>query len=115
MNDVHYMKLALKLAAKGHGYTSPNPMVGAVLVKQNRIIGQGYHQCCGENYAEVNAIESAVENVEGSTLHVTLEPCCHQGKTPPCTDRIIQNKRNQLSILGNMQCQIRASGEVIHR
>ena len=92
MNDVHYMKLALKLAAKGHGYTSPNPMVGAVLVKQNRIIGQGYHQCCGENHAEVNAIESAVENVEGSTLYVTLEPCCHQGKTPPCTDRIIQHK-----------------------
>ncbi len=92
MNDVHYMKLALKLAAKGQGYASPNPMVGAVLVKQNRIIGQGYHRCCGENHAEVNAIENATEDVEGSTLYVTLEPCCHHGRTPPCTDRIIQHK-----------------------
>ena len=92
MNDEHYMKLALKLAAKGRGYASPNPMVGAVLVRDDRIIGQGYHQCCGENHAEVNAIQSATENVTGSTLYVTLEPCCHSGKTPPCTDRIIQHK-----------------------
>ena len=92
MNDEHYMKLALKLAAKGRGYASPNPMVGAVLVRDDRIIGQGYHQCCGENHAEVNAIQSATEDVTGSTLYVTLEPCCHSGKTPPCTDRIIQHK-----------------------
>ncbi len=92
MNDEHYMKLALKLAAKGRGYASPNPMVGAVLVRDDRIIGQGYHQCCGENHAEVNAIQNATENVAGSTLYVTLEPCCHHGKTPPCTDMIIQHK-----------------------
>src|SRR5512145_2068651 len=92
MSDEHYMKLALKLAAKGKGYTSPNPMVGAVLVKNNRIIGQGYHQCCGQNHAEVNAILNATENVSGATLYVTLEPCCHHGKTPPCTDKIIQHK-----------------------
>ncbi len=89
MKDEYYMKLALKLAAKGRGYASPNPMVGAVLVKKNRIIGQGYHKCCGEKHAEVNSIESSTENVEGSTLYVTLEPCCHHGKTPPCTDLII--------------------------
>lgn len=92
MNDEHYMKLALKLAVKGRGYASPNPMVGAVLVRDDRIIGQGYHQCCGENHAEVNAIQSATEDVTGSTLYVTLEPCCHSGKTPPCTNRIIQHK-----------------------
>ncbi|MFO7569311.1 MAG: bifunctional diaminohydroxyphosphoribosylaminopyrimidine deaminase/5-amino-6-(5-phosphoribosylamino)uracil reductase RibD, partial [Smithellaceae bacterium] len=92
MNDEFYMNLALKLAAKGRGYASPNPMVGAVLVKHDRIIGQGYHQCCGKNHAEVNAIENTTESAEGSTLYVTLEPCCHHGKTPPCTDRIIKDK-----------------------
>lgn len=92
MNDEHYMKLALKLAAKGKGYASPNPMVGAVIVKSDRIIGQGYHQCCGQNHAEVNAIQNATEDVTGSTLYVTLEPCCHHGKTPPCTDLIINHK-----------------------
>lgn len=86
------MKLALKLAAKGRGYTSPNPMVGAVIIRDNRIIGQGYHECCGQNHAEVNAIDNASESVAGATLYVTLEPCCHHGKTPPCTDKIIQHK-----------------------
>ena len=98
MNDEYYMKLALKLAAKGRGYASPNPMVGAVIVKNDRIIGQGYHQCCGQNHAEVNAITNATENVAGSTLYVTLEPCCHHGKTPPCMDRIIRNKIGQVVI-----------------
>lgn len=89
MEDKDYMQMALKLAAKGQGYASPNPMVGAVLVKDGQIIGQGYHQCCGQSHAEVNAIADAKESVAGSTLYVTLEPCCHHGKTPPCTDRII--------------------------
>jgi diaminohydroxyphosphoribosylaminopyrimidine deaminase/5-amino-6-(5-phosphoribosylamino)uracil reductase len=92
MNDEQFMKQALKLAAKGRGYASPNPMVGAVIVKKGRIIGQGWHRCCGENHAEVNAIQNATENVAGSTMYVTLEPCCHSGKTPPCTDLIIQKK-----------------------
>ncbi|MFA5284500.1 MAG: bifunctional diaminohydroxyphosphoribosylaminopyrimidine deaminase/5-amino-6-(5-phosphoribosylamino)uracil reductase RibD [Smithellaceae bacterium] len=92
MTDEQYMKLALKLAARGKGLASPNPMVGAVLVKNGRIIGRGYHRCCGENHAEVNAIQSATENVAGSTIYVTLEPCCHHGKTPPCTDLIIRHK-----------------------
>jgi len=92
MNDEHYMKLALKLAAKGRGYASPNPMVGALLVKNDVIIGQGYHRCCGESHAEVNAVQNATEDIAGSTLYVTLEPCCHQGKTPPCTDLIIRNR-----------------------
>lgn len=98
MYDEHYMKMALKLAAKGRGYASPNPMVGAVIVKDNRIIGQGHHQCCGENHAEVNAIQNSTENVAGATLYVTLEPCCHFGKTPPCTDLIIRHKIRRVVI-----------------
>ena len=98
MNDDDYMKLALKLAARGRGYASPNPMVGAVVVKNNRIIGQGYHECCGENHAEVNAILNATENVAGAIIYVTLEPCCHHGKTPPCTDLIIRHKLGRVVI-----------------
>jgi len=92
MNDEHYMKLALSLARKGRGYVSPNPMVGAVIVKNGRIIGQGFHQRFGGNHAEINAIGNAGGNVAGSTLYVTLEPCCHEGKTPPCINSIIEHK-----------------------
>lgn len=87
--DEHYMKRALKLAKKGEGRTSPNPMVGAVIVKENRIIGEGYHRCYGEEHAEVNAIKSASESIKGSTFYVTLEPCTHHGRTPPCVDAVI--------------------------
>lgn len=90
-----YMKLALKLAKNGEGFVSPNPLVGAVLVKNDKIIGQGYHKNFGGNHAEVNAInmaENSRENIEGSTLYLTLEPCSHFGKTPPCVDLIIENK-----------------------
>ena len=87
-----YMNLALELALKGKCTTSPNPMVGAVIVKNGKIIGQGYHEICGGNHAEINAIKSATESVEGSTIYVTLEPCSHYGKTPPCADRIIKEK-----------------------
>lgn len=86
------MKLALVLARKGKRYVSPNPMVGAVIVKNDRIIGRGYHRRYGDYHAEVNAIKDAVEDVTGATLYVTLEPCCHEGKTPPCVDSILQNK-----------------------
>jgi diaminohydroxyphosphoribosylaminopyrimidine deaminase/5-amino-6-(5-phosphoribosylamino)uracil reductase len=90
--DEYYMRLALVLARKGKRYVSPNPMVGAVIVKNGRIIGQGYHKCYGDYHAEVNAIKDARENVAGATLYVTLEPCCHEGKTPPCVKNIIKNK-----------------------
>lgn len=92
MNDEYYMKLAIALARKGRFYVGPNPMVGAVIVKKGMIIGRGYHQRFGENHAEINAIRNAGEDIAGSTLYVTLEPCCHEGKTPPCTDSIIKNK-----------------------
>jgi diaminohydroxyphosphoribosylaminopyrimidine deaminase / 5-amino-6-(5-phosphoribosylamino)uracil reductase len=92
MNDEYYMKLALDLARKGRGCVSPNPMVGAIIVKNGRIIGRGYHQRFGGNHAEINAIKNAGSNVKGSTLYVTLEPCCHEGKTPPCINSIIEHK-----------------------
>ncbi len=87
-----YMSQALSLAAKGSGLVAPNPMVGAVIVKDNKVIGQGYHEKYGEHHAEVNAINNcrALGNdPANSTIFVTLEPCCHYGKTPPCTQAII--------------------------
>ena len=89
MSDAEYMKLAIELAKKGAGYVNPNPMVGAVIVKDNRIIGQGYHETFGGMHAERNALKNCRESPIGSTLYVTLEPCCHYGKTPPCTEIII--------------------------
>ena len=90
MTDQDYMALALDLAQKGAGWTSPNPMVGAVLVKQGRIIGQGYHARWGDLHAERAALAACREDPAGSTLYVTLEPCCHQGKQPPCTQAILE-------------------------
>lgn len=87
-----YMSKALDLAEKGRGLVSPNPMVGAIIVKGNRIIGEGYHERCGCAHAEVNAFNNAIEDVKGATMYVTLEPCSHYGKTPPCADKIIEMK-----------------------
>lgn len=91
MNDVEYMKLAIDLAHKGAGFVNPNPMVGAVIVKDNKIIGQGYHEQYGGLHAERNALKNCRESPVGATLYVTLEPCCHYGKTPPCVEAIIQS------------------------
>lgn len=85
-----YMERALELAALGKGNTNPNPMVGAVLVKDNRIIGEGFHNGYGGPHAEVVAFHQATEDVTGATLYVTLEPCAHHGKTPPCADLIVR-------------------------
>ena len=89
MNDRDFMKIALELAAKGKGYTSPNPMVGAVVVKDGKIVGKGWHEKAGSPHAEVNAIADAGDQAAGSTIYVTLEPCNHQGRTPPCTQKIL--------------------------
>jgi diaminohydroxyphosphoribosylaminopyrimidine deaminase/5-amino-6-(5-phosphoribosylamino)uracil reductase len=88
--DTLYMTEALRLAEQAHGRTSPNPMVGAVVVKDGRVIGKGYHTKSGMPHAEIEAFRSASEVLQGATLYVTLEPCCHYGKTPPCTDAIIR-------------------------
>ncbi len=98
MTDEYYMKMALKLARRGDGWTSPNPMVGAVIVKDKQVIGQGYHRKYGEAHAEVNAVNDVAGSVEGATFYVTLEPCSHHGKTPPCVDRIIEAKVSRVVI-----------------
>ncbi len=83
------MQMALDLAKKGEGFTSPNPMVGAVIVKDGEVIGRGYHRAAGEAHAEVDAIDTAGSLARDATLYVTLEPCNHTGRTPPCTEKII--------------------------
>ena len=90
MTDEQYMARALSLAARAIGHTHPNPMVGAVVVKDGQIVGEGYHHKAGQAHAEVNALNEAGALAEGATLYVTLEPCAHYGKTPPCAKRVIE-------------------------
>ncbi|MEW9096576.1 MAG: bifunctional diaminohydroxyphosphoribosylaminopyrimidine deaminase/5-amino-6-(5-phosphoribosylamino)uracil reductase RibD [Clostridiaceae bacterium] len=85
-----YMKRALELAKLGEGFVNPNPLVGAVIVKNGRIIGEGYHEFFGGAHAEINAFNNAIEDVKGAHMYVTLEPCSHYGKTPPCANSIIE-------------------------
>ncbi len=89
MDDNDYMRLALQLAEKGCGWTAPNPMVGAVIVKDGQIIGQGWHEKYGQPHAERNALAACTVDPRGATMYVTLEPCCHYGKQPPCVDAIL--------------------------
>ncbi len=88
--DEYYMKAAFGLAKKGEGKTSPNPMVGAVIVKNGKIIGKGFHEGFGKPHAEANAIDNATQDCTGADIHVNLEPCNHYGKNPPCTEKIIK-------------------------
>src|SRR3972149_4094936 len=88
--DESYMRMALSLAKKGIGSASPNPMVGAVVVKNGKIVGKGYHKKYGDAHAEVNALNDAGSKAKGATLYLNLEPCCHFGKTPPCADAVIK-------------------------
>lgn len=85
-----YMKRAIQLARLGRGHTNPNPIVGAVIVKNNKVIGEGYHKYCGGLHAEREAFANCIQDPSGADLYVTLEPCCHHGRTPPCTDIIIE-------------------------
>ncbi len=96
--DNFYMKRALDLALKGMGKTSPNPLVGAVIVKDDKIIGEGYHEYFGGAHAEVNAIKNSTENVEDATMYVTLEPCSHYGKTPPCANLLVEKKLSRVVV-----------------
>jgi diaminohydroxyphosphoribosylaminopyrimidine deaminase/5-amino-6-(5-phosphoribosylamino)uracil reductase len=89
--DVKFMKRALELAEKGLGYTKPNPLVGAVIVRDGKIIGEGYHEIYGSHHAEINAFRNSIEDVRGATMYVTLEPCSHYGRTPPCANAIVEN------------------------
>jgi diaminohydroxyphosphoribosylaminopyrimidine deaminase/5-amino-6-(5-phosphoribosylamino)uracil reductase len=90
MTDKDFMRQALKLATKGTSWTSPNPLVSAILVKNNKVVGEGFHKKFSEAHAEINAINNAGKAAKGSTLFVNLEPCSHFGNTPPCTDAIIK-------------------------
>ena len=112
MTDQNYMLRAIQLAKQGEGWTNPNPMVGAVIVKNGRIIGKGYHKKCGELHAERNAIASLTESAEGATIYVTLEPCCHYGKTPPCTEAIIEQKIKRV-VIGSRDPNPKVSGKGI--
>lgn len=92
MSEPHlrWMQRALELAERGRGFVEPNPLVGAVIVRDGQVVGEGWHQRFGEAHAEINALAQAGEAARGATLYVTLEPCCHHGKTPPCTDAVIR-------------------------
>lgn len=91
MNEILFIKETLKLAKKGMGWTNPNPMVGAVLVKNGKIIGKGYHRKVGLLHAEIEALDNAKTSIKGATLYINLEPCSHFGRTPPCVDAIIKS------------------------
>ena len=89
-DDVRHMRRALRLAGRAAGRTSPNPLVGAVVVQDDRVVGEGYHQAAGEPHAEVNALRRAGAAGRGATLYTNLEPCAHTGRTPPCVDAVKQ-------------------------
>lgn len=89
-SDLPFMRQALRLARRGLGHTRPNPLVGAVIVRDGRVVGKGYHHRAGEPHAEVLALRQAGEAAAGATVYVTLEPCSHHGRTPPCADALIQ-------------------------
>ena len=96
--DEKYMRMALALARRAQGLTSPNPVVGAIVVRGGQIVGRGYHKRCGLPHAEINALSEAAGKTNGATLYVTLEPCDHFGRTPPCTDAIIKARIKRVVI-----------------
>lgn len=112
--DEFYMKLALENAEKGAGKVNPNPMVGAVIVKNEKIIGSGFHEYFGGAHAEVNAFKNTTESVEGATMYVTLEPCSHYGKTPPCADKIIEEKIKRV-VIGTLDPNPLVSGKGVKK
>jgi diaminohydroxyphosphoribosylaminopyrimidine deaminase/5-amino-6-(5-phosphoribosylamino)uracil reductase len=113
LSDELYMKQALRLARRGLGQTSPNPMVGVVIVKNGKVIGQGYHERFGGLHAEINAISDAKGSLNGATLYVTLEPCCHKGKkTPPCLDTLLKYKWKRV-VVGTIDPNPKVNGRSI--
>lgn len=112
--DEDYMGIALDLAKKGKGKVNPNPLVGAVIVKDGKIIGKGYHERYGKEHAEINAFNSLEENPKDATMYVTLEPCSHYGKTPPCVDKIIENNIRRV-VIGSVDDNPLVSGKGIKK
>jgi diaminohydroxyphosphoribosylaminopyrimidine deaminase/5-amino-6-(5-phosphoribosylamino)uracil reductase len=112
LDDNHFMREAIHLARKGIGKTSPNPIVGAVIVRNGEIIGRGYHKKYGDWHAEINAIKDTNGNVKGTTLYITLEPCCHYGKTPPCVETLIKERIGRV-VVGTLDPNPRVNGKGI--
>ncbi|MDE6268947.1 MAG: bifunctional diaminohydroxyphosphoribosylaminopyrimidine deaminase/5-amino-6-(5-phosphoribosylamino)uracil reductase RibD [Muribaculaceae bacterium] len=116
--DEKFMRRAIELARHGAPYAAPNPMVGAVIVHEGRIIGEGYHRRCGEGHAEVNAVASVSDADKAllpeSTIYVTLEPCSHYGKTPPCAELIVEKKLKRV-VIGSIDPFAKVSGRGIRR
>lgn len=106
------MKRAIEISKKGIGYTNPNPLVGAVIVKKNKIIGEGYHEVYGGSHAEVNAFKNVTEDVKGATMYVSLEPCSHYGKTPPCANTIVEQGISKV-VIGMMDPNPMVAGKGI--
>ena len=118
-DDARFMRLALRLGRRGLGRTSPNPPVGAVVVADEAIVGRGYHRRAGAAHAEIEALRPAGARARGATLYVTLEPCAHHGRTPPCTDAIVAAGVRRVvlgtrdpnpSVTGNGMRRLRAAG-----
>lgn len=112
--EAAWMRRAIELAEKGKGWTLPNPMVGAVLVKNGRVIGEGYHKKWGSKHAELEALESCTENPKGAILYVTLEPCCHTGKTPPCTEALIRSRIAKV-VIASKDPSVKVNGKGIKK
>lgn len=120
--DLTWMRRALELAERGRGHVEPNPLVGAVVVRDGVAVGEGWHRRYGEAHAEVNALAEAGAAARGATLYVTLEPCCHHGKTPPCTDAVLRAGINRVvvaledpfpQVAGKGTAQLRAAGVAV--
>lgn len=112
MHDLKYMRMALELAKKGSGFVNPNPMVGSVIVKNDAVIGKGYHERFGELHAERNALANVTTSPQGATMYITLEPCCHYGKTPPCTEAILQSGITRV-VIGTLDPNPKMSGKSV--
>nr|P57533.2 RecName: Full=Diaminohydroxyphosphoribosylamino-pyrimidine deaminase; Short=DRAP deaminase; AltName: Full=Riboflavin-specific deaminase [Buchnera aphidicola str. APS (Acyrthosiphon pisum)]OQX99535.1 MAG: diaminohydroxyphosphoribosylaminopyrimidine deaminase [Erwiniaceae bacterium 4572_131] len=112
MNDIFYMKRAIELSKLGEFTTAPNPNVGCVIVKNNIIVGEGWHEQAGKNHAEINALIMAGEKAQGGTAYVTLEPCNHFGKTPPCCNALIKSGINRV-VISNIDPNPKISGNGI--
>jgi diaminohydroxyphosphoribosylaminopyrimidine deaminase/5-amino-6-(5-phosphoribosylamino)uracil reductase len=110
MDKKDYIKRCLYLASKGKGYTSPNPLVGCVIVKEGKILAGGYHHKFGDKHAEIDALDKVKGKAEGATLYVNLEPCCFKGKTGPCTERIIKEKINKV-VIGSLDPNEKVAGK----
>ncbi len=121
-DDARFMRLALRLGGRGVGYTSPNPPVGAVVVARGKVVGRGYHHRAGAAHGEIEALNDAGSRARGATLYVTLEPCAHHGRTPPCTDAVIAagirrvvfgSRDPNPTVAGNGMGRLRAAGIIV--